>query len=198
MLQAKVLKSLTTFQAYAARPAFFAGRYAQRIRLSVGFLREFSLRLTGHMPTNILRVTCYRASFGVKVGKGARIGGQVLDGPQKIIIGARAVIKQGTVLDGGFPLSIGANASISIQSVILTLEHGLQASDICSVGAPVAIGDRVFTGTRAMVFPGVSIGEGVAVGAGAVVTRDVEPYAIVGAVPAKPIGFRPRQLTYQY
>lgn len=41
-----------------------------------------------------------------------------------------------------------------------------------------------------MILPGVTIGDGAVVGAGAVVTHDVEPYSIVGGVPAKHIGYR--------
>lgn len=52
------------------------------------------------------------------------------------------------------------------------------------------IGDDVWIGTRAIIMPGVTIGNGAVVGAGAVVTRDVPPYAIVGGVPAKVIRYR--------
>ena len=44
--------------------------------------------------------------------------------------------------------------------------------------------------------PGVSIGEGAVVAAGAVVTADVPAYTVVGGVPAKLIGERPRDLDY--
>ncbi len=40
---------------------------------------------------------------------------------------------------------------------------------------------------RAMIMPGVTIGEGAVVASGAIVTRDVEPYAIVAGNPAKPV-----------
>jgi acetyltransferase-like isoleucine patch superfamily enzyme len=56
----------------------------------------------------------------------------------------------------------------------------------------------VFIGARAIILPGVTIGEGAAVAAGAVVTADVEPYAIVAGVPARVIGSRPRNLTYRF
>ena len=52
------------------------------------------------------------------------------------------------------------------------------------------IGDRVWIGYRAIVLPGVSIGEGAVVGAGAVVTKNVESYAIVAGNPAREIGLR--------
>lgn len=55
---------------------------------------------------------------------------------------------------------------------------------------PVKIGNDVWIGTRAMILDGVTIGDGAIVAAGAVVTKDVPPYAIVGGVPAKIIKYR--------
>jgi acetyltransferase-like isoleucine patch superfamily enzyme len=55
---------------------------------------------------------------------------------------------------------------------------------------PVKVGNDVWIGARAMVMDGVSIGDGAVVAAGAVVTKDVEPYMVVGGVPAQVIGNR--------
>lgn len=54
----------------------------------------------------------------------------------------------------------------------------------------VVIGHDVWIGHAVTVLPGVGVGNGAVLAAGAVVTRDVEPYSIVGGVPARPI--RPR------
>ncbi|MFH5778028.1 CatB-related O-acetyltransferase [Heyndrickxia oleronia] len=54
----------------------------------------------------------------------------------------------------------------------------------------VTIGNDVWIGSNAIVLPGVTIGDGAIVGAGAVVTKDVPPYAIIGGVPAKIIRYR--------
>lgn len=53
-----------------------------------------------------------------------------------------------------------------------------------------SIGSDVWIGTRAYISQGVNIGHGSIIAAGAVVTKDVAPYTIVGGVPAKPIGAR--------
>lgn len=48
-----------------------------------------------------------------------------------------------------------------------------------------------------IILPGVTIGKGAVIAAGAVVTKDVEPYTIVGGVPARKIGERSPRLNYQ-
>lgn len=51
----------------------------------------------------------------------------------------------------------------------------------------VTIGNDTWLGHGSIILPGVTVGDGAAVGAGAVVSKDVAPYTIVGGVPAKPI-----------
>ena len=55
---------------------------------------------------------------------------------------------------------------------------------------PTYIGDDVWIGTRSVIMTGVRIGDGAIVAAGSVVTKDVDPYTIVGGVPAKFIKMR--------
>ena len=52
---------------------------------------------------------------------------------------------------------------------------------------PVVIGNDVWIGSNVIILPGVAIGDGAILAAGTVVTKDVEPYSIVGGVPAKTI-----------
>jgi galactoside O-acetyltransferase len=58
-------------------------------------------------------------------------------------------------------------------------------------GGRIAVGNDVWLGANVVVVAGVTIGDHAIVGAGAVVTKDVEPWTIVGGVPAQPIGRRP-------
>ena len=52
------------------------------------------------------------------------------------------------------------------------------------------IGNDVWIGTNAILFPGIKIGNGAIIGAGAVVNKDVPDYAIVAGIPAKIIRYR--------
>ena len=54
----------------------------------------------------------------------------------------------------------------------------------------INIEDDVWVGYGAVVLGGATIGRGAVIGAGSVVTGDVPPYAVVGGIPAKPIGWR--------
>ncbi|KAK9808951.1 hypothetical protein WJX72_006932 [[Myrmecia] bisecta] len=64
------------------------------------------------------------------------------------------------------------------------VRNGLEGPEF---GRPITIGDDCWIGGNAIILGGVAIGDGVTVGAGAVVTRDVEPWTVVGGNPARVI-----------
>jgi len=65
--------------------------------------------------------------------------------------------------------------------------HFTGAANAFAPAGDTVIGNDVWIGTEAIVMPGINIGHGAVVGTRALVTRDVEPYAIVGGNPARPI-----------
>ena len=69
--------------------------------------------------------------------------------------------------------------------------------DTLSKGA-IIVSDDVWIGYGAIVLSGVHIGQGAVVAAGAVVTKDVPPYAVVGGIPAKVIKYRFEQPVIDY
>jgi maltose O-acetyltransferase len=105
-----------------------------------------------------------------------------------------SIINQQCCLDGRGGLSIGDYVSISPGVWILTDSHDMHDPLFREVLAPVTIGNHAWIGSRALILPGVTVGEGAVVAAGAVVTSDVEPYTVVGGVPARPIGTRNRNV----
>lgn len=58
-------------------------------------------------------------------------------------------------------------------------------NDLYQAKGNTHIQDGVWIGMRAMIMPGVTIGEGAVIAANSVVTKDVEPYSIIGGVPAQ-------------
>lgn len=93
------------------------------------------------------------------------------------------------------PLRIGDNVMMGPDVTILTHTHNIERTDIPmglqgSIVKEVIIGNDVWIGMRSIIMPGVTIGNGAVIGAGAVVTKDVPDYAIVGGVPAKVIRYR--------
>lgn len=159
--------------------------------------RDFIAEAIGWLPFHTLRLFLYQYVCQVHIGRRTSIHrGCRLYRPSGVHIGDHTIINREVLLDGRMDLSIGQNVSISEGAYIFSLEHDPNSSNFSDRGAPVTIRDRVFIGARAIVLPGITIGEGAVVAAGAVVTHDVEPYTIVGGVPARPIGQRRRDLTY--
>jgi acetyltransferase-like isoleucine patch superfamily enzyme len=157
----------------------------------------FALLLVGHIPSHLVRNYLYRLS-GMKLGQKAVIyGGAEIRRPQWIEVGAGSVIGNGAILDGRLGIRIGRNVNFSTGVWVWTVQHDHMSSDFAAVGGAVEIGDHAWISCRAIVLPGVKVGEGAVVAAGAVVTQDVPPYTIVGGVPAKKIGDRPKDLRYE-
>lgn len=107
---------------------------------------------------------------------------------RNITIGRRTFINMGCSFQDWGGIAIGDDCLIGHNCTICTVNHSQQPDSrgdmICH---PVIIGNKVWIGANATILPGVTIGDGAIIAAGAVVTKDVEPNAIVGGIPAKKI-----------
>jgi acetyltransferase-like isoleucine patch superfamily enzyme len=83
---------------------------------------------------------------------------------------------------------IGNNVAVGNYTLVMDTDfHAVGDHTKPGECSPVVIEDDVWLGARVTVLKGVHIGRGAVVAAGAVVTRDVPPYTLVGGVPAKVI-----------
>ena len=92
--------------------------------------------------------------------------------------------------------TIGSHVMMGADVVVITHNHEFSRTDIPMMSQgfeqerPVTIGNDVWIGDRVIILPGVTVGDGSILAAGAVVTKDVPPYAIAAGVPAKVIKMR--------
>lgn len=146
--------------------------------------------LAGYCPFWFWRKLVYSLA-GLKIGRKSKIHfGARFFNPKGVEIGEGSLVGEFAFLDGRAPLKIGNHVDIASQVLIYNSEHDMNSDDFRAVEEPVEIGDFAFIGPRAIILPGVKIGKGAVVAAGAVVTKDVAPFKIVGGVPAKEIGER--------
>lgn len=96
---------------------------------------------------------------------------------------------------GGGRIIVGNDVLIGPNVVIRSNNHRFESLDIPINSQGVTLGciiieDDVWIAANCVILPNVKIGKGAIIGAGSVVTRDVEPYSIMGGIPAKKIGSR--------
>lgn len=170
-------------------------------RIYKGFCYFLANGLFMKQPSYWLRHLFLKKCLNMSIGKDSSIHyGCFIAGGEfgaNISIGNNSVINRFVYLDGRFNLKIGNNVNISHYTLIQTLTHDPQSPDFKGVPGPVILEDHVWVGARAMILPGVTIGEGAVVGAGAIVTKSIAPYEIVAGCPAKVIGKRSRDLKYK-
>jgi virginiamycin A acetyltransferase len=91
----------------------------------------------------------------------------------------------------GVQFLLGVNHQINTFTTFPLYSRFIERSAVDAINkGPLIIEDEVWIGTDAIIFSGVRVGKGAIISAGAIVTKDVEPYAIVGGCPAKLIKYR--------
>ena len=169
---------------------------ARRLRFDA--LLYICNRIIAELPSHTFRLAWYRRVMRFEIGERAFIFmGARFDCRGGFSLGHHSVINERCRLDNRGTLRIGSNVSISSEVCILTADHDPHSESFAGRNLPVEIGDHVFIGTRAMILPGCRIGQGAVVAAGSVVTKNVEAFTIVAGNPARPVGHRPQNLTYE-
>ena len=109
-----------------------------------------------------------------------------------LVLGDDVDLALGVLITTSGGVIIGDRTLIGYRAQIISANHRVPEARGRIFGsgherAPVVIGEDVWIGGNSMIMPGVTVGDGAVVAAGSVVTADVEPFAIVGGVPAKKI-----------
>nr|WP_062055030.1 glycosyltransferase [Aquimarina longa] len=149
------------------------------------------------IPTFSLKKN-YLKIFGAKLGEKSYIHSKVIFYTWgNLEIGSNSVINSGCRIDNRKKISIGSNVSISHNTQIYTCGHDINSQyfDITCKG--VKIDDYACIFSNCLIMPGVHIGKGAVVYSGAVVTKDVEPFTVIGGNPAKKISERNKNLQYK-
>ena len=88
-------------------------------------------------------------------------------------------------------IEILERATVAQEAYLCTGTHNFQDPSFQLITKPITIGKNAFIGARAMILPGVSIGDHAIVGAMSVVSKDVPDHQIVAGNPAKKIAEKP-------
>lgn len=127
-------------------------------------------------------------------GKGLAIGGSMRVRPDSVSIGDYCYIGPNCYLNS--KIRIGNWVMISADVAMVGGDHNFTTVGVPSIWAgreenkEIIIHDDVWVGQGAIIMHGITIGEGAIIAAGAIVTRNVPAYAIVGSPPAQIIGYR--------
>ncbi len=142
------------------------------------------------LPTMPLRLLAFRIMLG-KIGKGVHIDyGTYFRYPRKVFLGNNVSINKNCRFYASFAVKdahivIGDNVTFGPEVTLFSAEHDYRYLDLPDIAKSIVIENNVWIGGRSVILPGVTVREGAVIAAGSVVTRDVEPYKIVGGNPAR-------------
>jgi acetyltransferase-like isoleucine patch superfamily enzyme len=183
---------------YVKRLAYEGIKRFFLVRLLYVFMSEYFLNsILPHIPVYAVRQFFYRF-VGIKIGVGSTIDRNVyFMAPRRFQLGNHSHINRRCLIDARGGLFIGDSVSVSHEVKIVTGGHDVNSFNFHGKYYPTRIEDYVWIGVGATILQGITIGYGAVICAGAVVTKDVAPYEIVGGVPAIKIGERNNYLDYK-
>ncbi|MDR2409539.1 MAG: CatB-related O-acetyltransferase [Bacteroidales bacterium] len=91
----------------------------------------------------------------------------------------------------------GISTSPAFYSILKQNGMSFSKSNKIEERKPIKIGNDVFIGMNVTILDGVTIGDGAVIAAGAVVVKNIQPYSLVGGVPAKHIKYRFNKVNVQ-
>lgn len=164
---------------------------------------RYSQFQVGKIPSHHVRLWLYRHVYCAKIESEAVVYfGTELRGSWNLVISKGCIVGDNCILDarrGG--IELGENVNIGSNVSFYTDSHDYNdpyfRASVSKVGG-IKIGNRAWIGPNAIILHDVQIGEGAVVAAGAVVTKDVPPFTVVGGIPAKIIGKRSTNLKYNF
>ena len=149
---------------------------------------------SGWLPVSGIKVRLLRL-FGARMGRGVVIKPHVrIKFPWRLTVGDHCWIGQGAWIDNMAEVRLGSHACISQLVYLCTGSHDHRRCGFNLITKPITIGDGAWLGARSTLMPGIAVGANAIVAGGSLVTKDVEPAAIVAGNPARPIATRERPL----
>lgn len=162
----------------------------------------YAVTLLGNMiinklPSRHLRRWFYQmlgANFGKNCMPSRRV--EILL-PKGLKLGDGVAVGWFAELDARGGITVDHDTNISSHAKLITGSHDIDDPNFTADFLPIHIGHHCWIGTGATILQGIKIGDGAVVAAGAVVTKDIPPYTVVGGIPAKIIRKRNENLRYE-
>ena len=154
------------------------------------------MRANACMPDDEAYVGYLEELFGRKLDDVRILTPFICDFGNRVTFGKNVFINHSAILSasGGIEFEDGVMAAPALR--IATINHDVNARHTTYTYGKVTVKKNAWLGMNVTICPGVTIGEYAVVAAGAVVTKDVPDYAVVGGVPAKVIKYlNPKEQT---
>ena len=126
--------------------------------------------------------------FGAKVGAGVSVHNRAhVDSPWNLDIGSQASIGENAWIYALDRITIGARACVGRDVYLLGGSHDVGTATFRLLTKPIVVGEGCWIATRAIILPGVQVGDFAVIAAGAVVTKAMPPATICGGNPCVPL-----------
>jgi len=143
-------------------------------------------------PMHRWRALVLRA-FGARLGPNCRIyAGARIWAPWNLVCEDAVAVADGAVLYNAAPMHLGSHAIVSQDAYLCGSTHDYDDPAFPMIDKPITLGRYAWIASRAVVGPGVQVGDGAVLGLCSLATRDLQPWTVYAGMPARPIKARRR------